>query len=539
MATDVRAGREAFDRRAWHDAYSHLVAAAGGGTRLAIEDLERLATASYLIGSDDRSELWARAHDECVRLGERARAARCAFWLAHGLLEAGEVSLGSGWLGKAHQLVEACGEDCVERGYLLVPEGIGRFDEDLTGALECFVAAGAAAERFNDRDLAAMARMGEGQARIAMGECARALSLLDDAMVIVTSAEVSPIVAGLVLCGAIDACQRVLDVRRATEWTGVLSTWCDAQPDLVPFRGPCLVHRAEILQLHGAWDGAFEEARRACDALAGAPAAADARYRLAELHRLRGEREQAEAQYRGAMEAGRQPQPGLSLLRLAQGRVAAAVAAIRRAADEAVSSVDRARLLGPFVEVMLAAGELDAARDAATELTAIASLVDTTFVRAAAAQASGAVRLADSDARGAFAPLRKAWRLWRDLDTPYEAARVRELLGLACRAVDDTDTAAMELDAARLGFEALGATDDAARVERLMTPAPAERPGGLTGRELQVLELVARGATNRDIASALVISEHTVARHIQNVFAKLEVTSRTAAASFAHEHELL
>lgn len=538
MAAAIEAGRDAFGQRAWRDAYTQL-SAADGDARLVIDDLERLAIAAYLIGSGDSSELWSRAHQECLRLGERPRAARCAFWLSYGLLDAGEVSRGGGWLARAHQLVEESGVDCVELGYLLIPDAIARFDEDLVGALERFVAAREIAERFADGDLAALAGMGEGQARVAGGDCAGAFPLLDEAMVIVTSGEVSPIVAGLVFCGAIDACQQVLDLRRATEWTGVLSRWCDSQPDLVPFRGQCLVHRAEIMQLHGAWEDAFEEARRACDGLSGKAAASDARYRQAELHRLRGELEQAEEHYRGAMDAGRQPQPGLSLLRVAQGQMAAAVAAIRRVANETTGQVARARILGPLVEIMVAAGEVDTARDAAEELATTAAEVDTAFLRAMAAHALGAVRLADVNAQGAFAPLRKAWALWRDLDTPYEAARVRELIGLACRAVGDADTAAMELDAARLGFETLGAAIDVARVERLVNPGPTERPGGLTDREIQVLRLVSRGAPNRDIAAVLVISEHTVARHIQNVFAKLGVASRTAAASFAHEHSLV
>jgi DNA-binding CsgD family transcriptional regulator len=470
--------------------------------------------------------------------GEPARAARCAFWLGYGLLTNGEFAQGGGWLARAHQLVDAEGVDCVERGYLLIPEAIARFDADPHAALEQFVAAGVTAERFRDQDLAAVAHMGQGQAQVALGRCTEALPLLDEAMVAVTADEVSPIVAGIVFCGVIDACQRALEVRRASEWTAALSRWCDAQPDLVPFRGQCLIHRAEVMQLHGDWQDAIEEARRACDSLRGAPALGDAIYRKAELHRLRGERQAAEDAYREATQAGRQPQPGLALLRLAQGQVDVAVTAIRRVMGETLDTMARARILGPVVEILLVAGDVDEARAAADELVTIADAVGSAFPRALALHATGAVSLAEGDPNGALISLRRAWASWRDLATPYEAAKARVLIGLGCRAVGDEDTAKMELDAARLGFESLGAAPDVVVVEGLLRFRAAPSQGGLTSREIEVLALVARGSTNREIAAALIISEHTVARHVQNIFTKLGVTSRTAAASFAHEHRL-
>jgi DNA-binding CsgD family transcriptional regulator len=300
------------------------------------------------------------------------------------------------------------------------------------------------------------------------------------------------------------------------------------------------VHRAEIMQLHGDWRDAGDEAERACEWLSGTPAAGDALYRRAELQRLRGDLREAEETYRAASNAGRPPQPGLALLRLAQGRTDAAVAAIRRVVDETIGAVERARVLGPFVEIMLAAGSPDIARAGADELGAIAVEVDTAYVRALAAHAAGAVRLAEGDPKGALSDLRKAWAAWRDLGAPHEAAKVRLLIGIAVRAVGDADTAAMELDAARLAFDSLGAGTDVARVEQLLRAEPRKnRPGGLTERELDVLVLVARGSTNRAIAAGLVISEHTVARHIHNILTKLGVSSRTAASSFAHEHDLL
>jgi DNA-binding CsgD family transcriptional regulator len=504
------------------------------------DGLERLAATSYLLGGDDTAELWERAYRECVRRGEPARAARCAFWLAYGLLGEGEVALAGGWLARAGRLLDEATTDGAERGYLLLPEAIGCFENgDAAGALARFRSACEIAERFGDADLAALGRMGCGRAMVALGDCAGAVTPLDEAMVAVRAGELSPIATGLVYCGAIETCQEMFDLRRAKEWTGALSRWCDRQPDLVPFRGECLVHRTEILELHGDWEHALAEARRACEWLAGKPAVGDALYRRAELHRLRGELAEAEAAYRAASRAGRQPQPGLALLRLAQGDTAAAAAAIRRLVDEVSGAVARARVLGAYVEIMLAVGDTAAARAGADELDEVAGALGAPPLRALAAHATGAVRLADGDARGALPPLRAAWAAWRDLDCPYQTARVRVLVGLAYRALGDRDTADMEFDAARLGFTRLGARIDLARLDALLGGGSDPRPGGLTAREVEVLALVARGLTNREIASALVISEHTVARHVQNILGKLDLPSRTAASHFAHRHGLL
>ncbi|HEX6870909.1 MAG TPA: helix-turn-helix transcriptional regulator, partial [Micromonosporaceae bacterium] len=390
-----------------------------------------------------------------------------------------------------------------------------------------------------DADLAALANMGRGQAVIVLGDHARAAALLDAAMVAVCAGEVSPIVAGLVYCGAIEACQEMVDLRRAHEWTGALSRWCEEQPELVPYRGQCLVHRAEIMERHGEWDRGLDEARDACDRLIGDHALGEAFYRLAELHRLRGELPEAEDAYRAASRSGRQPQPGLALLRLAQDQPAAAEAAIRRVVAETTGAVPRCRVLGPYVEIALANGSVADARVAADELREIAAEVAAPLLTAAATHAHGAVMLAEGEAGSALPVLRSAWAAWRRLDMPYQAARARVLIGLACRALGDTDGADMEFDAAKLGFAQLCANTDLHRLEALALTGSRPRHGGLTDREVEVLRLVAKGLTNRQIGSALVVSEHTVARHLQNIFAKLGVPSRTAASTYAKEHDLL
>jgi DNA-binding CsgD family transcriptional regulator len=347
--------------------------------------------------------------------------------------------------------------------------------------------------------------------------------------------ELSPIVTGLVYCSVIDGCQEIYAIRRAQEWTTALSHWCEEQPDMVAFTGRCLVHRAEILQMHGAWQDALDEARRAGERLTRA--AGQAAYRRGELHRLRGDLAAAEDAYREASHHGSEPQPGLALLRLAQGNGDAALAAMRRALSEAADPVARIRLLPAAVEIMLAADAHDEARDACAELAQLEPRFASVLLAALAAAARGAVDLAAGDARAALGALRRSERAWEDIGAPYERARVRVLVGLACRALGDTDTAALELESARDAFVELRAGPDAARVTALLS-----RPGtghGLTPRELEVLRLVAAGETNKAIAATLVLSERTVDRHVSNIFAKLGLSSRTAAAAYAYRHELV
>jgi DNA-binding CsgD family transcriptional regulator len=296
------------------------------------------------------------------------------------------------------------------------------------------------------------------------------------------------------------------------------------------------------MRLRGAWPDALEEARQACARLtapSGQPAAGLAYYQLAELHRLRGEFGAAEQAYRQAGQWIADPQPGLALLRLAQGETRAAAAAIRRVVDGTEERIMRIRLLAAYVEILLAAGDTGAARTGADELRAIADDLASPWLTAQAGYATGAVLLAEGDPRAALPELRRTWHAWQELDAPYEAARVRVMISQACRMLGDDDGAEMELDAAHWIFRKLGAVPDAARAEALSRRVAAAPSAGLTGREVEVLRLVAAGKTNRLIAADLFLSEKTVARHVSNILAKLGLPSRSAATAYAYEHDLL
>ena len=508
------------------------------------DDLRRLAVAALLTGRDAaRDEAWEHAHHAYLRAGDVPAAVRCAFWLGFNLLLRGEAARGGGWLARAQRQLETFGQDCVEQGYLRFPVGFQRMMAgDLAEAYAAFAEAAQIATRFADPDLEALARHAQGRALLRMGETSAGTRLLDEAMVAVTAGETSPMVAGIVYCSAIEACREVFDLRRAQEWTTALSQWCAAQPDLRPYRGQCLVHRSQLCQLHGHWRQALDEVEQARARLSdppGQPALGMAHYQLAELLRLRGDPTGAEDAYQAANEHGHLPQPGLALLRLAQGRVEPAVAAMRHAVGQAGDDrLSRAALLAASVEIMLAAGDVAAARAAADELAGFASEHAAPLLEATAAQSVGAVLLAEGDAQAALTALRRAWTRWWELEAPYETARVRVLIGLACQELGDPDSAAMEWNSARRTFEELEAAPDVDRVDDLAA-SPARAPGGLTERELEVLALVAAGKANREIAEELVISPHTVRRHLQNIYTKVDLTSRAAATAYAFEHGLV
>jgi DNA-binding CsgD family transcriptional regulator len=534
----LRKGRESYARRDWPEAYGELLGA-DRAKPLDAEDLERLATAACLIGHEEEFlRLLERLHRVHVEADDRERAARAAFWLALTFLSRGDAGHANAWTARGEHLVGD--RDCLDRGYLLLPVAEGQLrDGDPEAAHATAAAAAAIGKRCQDVELYAAARHAQGRALLQLGRVAAGLKHLDETMLAVVAGELSPLMTGLMYCSVIEACHDVYELGRAREWTLALSRWCEEQPGLVAFSWACMVHRAEILRFQGEWPAALEEAGRACERAARAerrpPGAA--LYQQAEVHRLRGEHARADEKYRGASARGFEPQPGLALLRLAEGRAVAAVAGIRRLLLATDAWQQRGRLLPAYVEIMLATDELDEAGRGSLELEALTGKLGSEVLRAAALQAEGAVALARGDAGAAVAPLRRSFELWQRLEAPYEAARVRVLIGRACRALGDAEASTLELDAARAAFVALGARTDLAR---LGAPHDAAAPAGaLTPRERQVLRLIAAGRTNKGIAGELGLSERTIDRHVGNVLTKFDVPSRAAAIAFAYSHKLL
>lgn len=531
-------GRDCHERRAWGDAY-HALRAADHAAPLDVDDLDRLATAAYLSGRDlEYQQLLERLYRAHVESGAGGRAARCAFWLAITFLLRGETGRSNAWTARGQRLVEA--RDCVERGYLAAAVAEQHLREGHSD--DAYAAGGQAAavgESFGDIDLTAAARHAQGRALIQQGAVVAGLKRLDETMLAVVADELSPIMTALMYCSVIDTCQQVYALGRAREWTAAFSSVCEQQPEMV-FSGICLVHRAEILQLQGAWPDALAEASRACDLARRfdrrPPGAA--LYQQAEIHRLRGDCDRADEAYRAASEQGYEPQPGLALLRLVQGRPDAACAALRRLTSATSDRLRRARLLPAHLETMLAMGEVDEARAARDELRALAEVFDSDVLRAVVARSNGAIALADDRPQDALDPLRAAFERWDRLEAPYEAARIRVLIGRACRALGDAEAAALEYAAARAVFERLGAGPDLESLEAWNTPGRSATEGPLTEREIGVLQMIATGRTNKEIAAELCLSERTIDRHVSNILDKLDVPSRAAATAYAFQHKL-
>ena len=540
-ARRLELGRTAHRERRWAQAYT-LLTDVDADSPLEPGDVDLAAEAADMAGHPDQSvPLLRRAYQAYAESGAVEPALRCAYWLCKSLAWGGEYAEAGAWFARATRLADT-DPGCPARAYLLMADAERlSWAGDVTGVLSVArtlseVAAGSA-----DADLTAGAAMALGRALVRNGEVGAGLAHLDDAMVTVGGGAVSARATGMVYCAVIDACQEVHDLRRAKEWTAKLAAWYESQPEFTgAYRGLCRVHRVAILRFGGGWPTAVHEARLACEQLTrgyGEMVAGAAFYQLGELQRLRGEFADAERAYRDALRYGWETQPGMALLRLAQGKPEAAASAIRRALAEAVEPLHRARLLPAAVEILAAAGDLPAAASADSELADVATKYDTAALHAMAAYAAGSMAVAECSFQAALPPLRRAHRLWRDLDVPYEAARTQVFLALACRELGDEDSAAMELDAARQVFDQLGAAPDRARVDEL--GGRDSLPCGLSRRELEVVRLIAAGRTNSAIAAELFLSEKTVARHVSNIFGKLGVGTRTAAAAYAFEHGLV
>jgi tetratricopeptide (TPR) repeat protein len=433
-------------------------------------DCERAAIRAYLLGADDESaKHWEEAARAALTAGDHAEAARYAFWLGLSLMMRGLEAPASGWFSRAEELSTAAARECPASGYVIIPRMLAALADDPQGARDMAVRATEIGVRCGDADLCAFGALAHGQALIAMGEPTAGVARLDAVMVSVTADEVGPITTGIVYCAVILECMGLYDLRRASEWTNALTAWCDSRPDMVPFRGQCLVHRSQLEQAEGDWPAAVSTAQSACVRLADPPhpALGLAHYQQGELQRLLGDFERAEEHYRQAGRNGRDPMPGLALLQLARGDGATAVVTIKRALQERSNPVERPEVLSAAVEISRAVGDSITAGAAADELGALADRSASLFLHATAAHANGSVMLGAGDVSGALAELRAAAGTWRLLHLPYEAAKTSVLLGLACAALGDCTTATLEFDSAAETFTRLGAAPDVEHVRTL------------------------------------------------------------------------
>jgi DNA-binding CsgD family transcriptional regulator len=539
VVDDLVRARETYERGEWGTAFAAWSAL--DPASLTDDDLSGLATAAYLVGQREEA---TRALQRCFRLrmelGRTAGAVRCAFWIGMVSNTAGERAAAGGWAARAQRLLDDIDGDVVERGYLRILQMFGHLVHgEFAEVAGCAADVTAYGRRFRDADLLAMGLCAQGRLLLYRGAVPEGLALFDEAMIGVAAGEVSPPFAGEIYCTLIEGCQEVGDLGRAAEWTSALTRWCDAQPGLLTFTGQCAVHRGQIMRLHGAYDQALDEFAAACEryvALGTPQAAGLAQTERGDVFCVLGRYDEAERAYEDASQHGFEPQPGLALLWLARGRTEAARAAVQRLLAETQIPAHRHRLLAAAVEILLATGQPEHARGAANELRDLARQFKCSALQAMAAYAAGRLELATGDAAGALPYLRKAMQQWAALGCPYEAARTQVLIGRACAALGDTDSSTKHLESARRVFEELGTMPALEEITRLS--APKRTPDGLTPREVEVLRLVAAGRSNTQIAATLVLSERTVARHLSNIFAKIDVPSRTAAAAYAYEHGL-
>ena len=540
VVDDLHSAREAYERREWVAAFRALSDL--GEPALTADDFAALATTAYLLGHhNDCVQAMQRAYQASLEAGDTPAAVRAAYGMTVVLRQAGESAVASGWHSRAARLLDALDEDVAERGYLHDSAMMGHIlGGEFAEAITLAPRITEYGRRFHEPDLLALGLHAEGRLMVFSGRVADGLARMDEALAGVMAGEVTPITAGRIYCSTIEACQEVCDFGRAGQWTHALTTWCDGQPGLVAFTGQCATHRGQLLRLHGAYRDAAEELDRAVDRYleaGGDPALALAYYERAETYRLCGEYAAAERAYDEAAAHGHPAQPGRALLWLGQNRRAAAEAAIHRLLAEREHPVHRSQILPAAVEILAATGDTDAAAVLADELDGIAESFGCTALQAAARYGVATVALAKGDPGRALEASRHAMETWSQLGAPYEVARSRTLVGRALRHLGDEESAVAELTTAREVFADLGAAP--AQSQTLALLGEGETPGGLSPREVEVLRLVAAGKSNPDIAAQLAVSHKTVARHLSNIFTKLDVTSRTAAAAYAYEHHLV
>jgi DNA-binding CsgD family transcriptional regulator len=513
-------------------------AAAEAEEPLAVEDLEAFAEAAQVSARGDEAvALLHRVFDLRVSADELDDAAQVAFWLWWALFTSNELVQASGWLKHTSRTL---GPDLATSLWLKIPEAMfhagtghrSRADELLRAIVD-----------EGQGEVVPWALSMWGQTLIDEGRLQDGLDRLEEAMAILRTHGLSPRVTPWIYCAAVRGCCLARDFARARAWNRSMARWLDSLNSLSgAYLGNCRIYRSRLMFLNGAWPEALDEIAAVCTDLDGYAGwvCGHAYYQLGEVRRLRGEWDAAEDAYRRAAEHGCPTQPGLALLRLAEGDVDAASAGVRRALTEVTAQPERLDLLKAAVTIYLEEGKIEAARDAVTEVEEITAELATPVTEAETCAVRGALALAEGDPASALPLLRRAVSTWQEQDAPHERATLNVLIGQACRALADHDGARLEFSAARETFERLGAGPDLAQLDRIVAATDAgSEINGLTRREIEILCLIARGKANRAIANELHLSERTVHRHVSNIFTKLGVDSRTAAVAYGIRHRIV
>ena len=543
LVDELAAADGMFKRGMWSAAFD-LMSGLDTHCRLDGNALESFAIAAYMTGRESTYlELLERAFGAFGAGAQPLRAARAAFWMGLTLMFRGEFGRGSGWLARSERLVNEHGIDCVEQGYVFLPRVESSLAKgDLLAADHYTSDAIRIGEKFADEDLLALGRHFKGRIQIESGDIPGGLLHLDETMIAAADGKLSPIVTGLIYCSVIEICQKYQIQKRAREWTDALTGWCGKQPELVAFTGRCLIHRSEILIFDGQWTEAFAEAGAACRRLLAGPVehhAGPAFYQEGEVLRLSGRFDEADESYRSASRLGFDPQPGLALMRLRQGKSRAALSCIKRTLASVRDAPGRIRLIPAAVEIMLSVGDLAAARQLCDELSRLAAQHASDAVEAASAEAIGDLCVAEGELEGALPSFGRAAELWRELHAPYQLSRLRLKIGQTCAALGDSEGARREVEAARDVFGKLGAEPDRKAAEALLRSLRQGTESVLTPRQTEILQLVAEGLTNREIAQRLGLSERTVDRHVSDTLTRIDVPTRAAATAFAISHGLI
>jgi DNA-binding CsgD family transcriptional regulator len=513
--------------------------------------LEGLGLAAWWL--DDADAVFAsreRAYKLYLDANDRRSAARLAVWLAWDCFAfRGETAVANGWLQRARRLLdglppsrELAWLESRESQLALAEDGdTDRAHRHATEAIRVGRAAGSI-------DYEMLGRSLQGLALVASGAVAEGMRLLDEVNTAIVAGELTDQIAiGLSSCYLISACERVRDYDRAVQWCARLKVFCEKW-GLRPLFAVCRTQYASICLWRGTWLEAEQELTAATGELAASRPAmtADGLVRLADLRRRQGRLVEASSLFE---QAGHHPLAALGLAELAFDRGDARVAAesaeryLRRVPRH--NRTDRVVALDLLVRALAATGDADGARTALAELQGIAGVVGTVPLRAAASLAAGHVALGVGDGDGARRHLEDAVDLYRASGAPYELARARialaralGLLGRVGAAIDETQRAVDLLTELHAELE-IGRAKALLQELSVSSPKPSAGSAGLTGREIEVLRLVADGLNNQVIAERLFLSEHTVHRHLANIFNKLSVSSRAAAVAQAARRGLL